>query len=152
MSAARRERAWAVGMAALVAVLLVLVGWRGFLLLDSGEAAGVGIGVAVLVIAAVGAWILWRSVSFGIRMQTLARELEAEGGLPADELPRRPSGRADRAAADALFEQRRAEVEADPDDWRVWFRLALAYDDAGDRSRGREAARAAISRYRAESR
>ncbi|TDC57073.1 hypothetical protein E1212_00725 [Jiangella ureilytica] len=132
-------------MAILVGALLVLVVWRGALLIGSGSAAGAGIGVAVVVIAVVGAWVLWRSVQFGLRTQALARELEDEGGLPVDDLPRRPSGRAERGAADELFERRRAEAEADPDDWRVWFRLALAYDDAGDRSRAREAARRAIA-------
>lgn len=145
MRADRRDRVWAAGMAVLVGALLVLVVWRGALLIGSGSAAGAGIGVAVVVIAVVGAWVLWRSVQFGLRTQALARELEAEGGLPVDDLPRRPSGRAERDAADELFERRRAEAEADPDDWRVWFRLALAYDDAGDRSRAREAARRAIA-------
>ncbi|WP_026875563.1 hypothetical protein [Jiangella gansuensis] len=145
MNGARRDRIWAVGMAVLVGALLVLVVWRGTLLLGSGSAAGVGIGMAVVAIALVGAWVLWRSVRFGMLMQRLARELEQEGGLPVDDLPRRPSGRADRAAADALFEQRRAEAEASPDDWRAWFRLALAYDDAGDRARARQAARKAIT-------
>lgn len=145
MRAERRDRVWAAGMAVLVGALLVLVVWRGVLLLGSGSAAGAGIGVAVVVIAVVGAWVLWRSVRFGLRTQALARELEDEGGLPVDDLPRRPSGRAERGAADELFERRRAEAEADPEDWRVWFRLALAYDDAGDRSRAREAARRAIA-------
>lgn len=145
MRGERRDRIWAAGMAVLVGALLVLVLWRGVLLMGSGTVAGVGIGVAVVVIAAVGGWVLWRSVRFGLRMQTLARELESEGGLPVDDLPRRPSGRADRTAADELFERRRAEAEASPDDWRVWFRLALAYDDAGDRSRAREAARRAVA-------
>lgn len=145
MRAEWRDRVWAGAMAALVGALLVLVLWRGVLLLGSGTVAGAGIGIAVVMIAVVGAWVLWRSVRFGLRMQTLARELEGEGGLPVDDLPRRPSGRAERGAADELFELRRAEAEASPDDWRVWFRLALAYDDAGDRSRAREAARRAIA-------
>ncbi|TDE14142.1 hypothetical protein [Jiangella asiatica] len=134
-------------MAVLVGALLVLVIWRGVLLIRSGSAAGAAIGVAVAVIAVLGAWVLWRSVRFGMWMQRLARELESQGGLPVDELPRRPSGRADRAAADELFERRRAEAEASPDDWRVWFRLALAYDDAGDRGRARQAARKAIALF-----
>ncbi|WP_240759506.1 hypothetical protein [Phytoactinopolyspora endophytica] len=144
-----RERIWAIGMAVLVGGFLVLVVWRGVLLLDSGSAVGVVIGIAVVVLALVGAWVLWRSVLFGLRMQMLARTLEAEGGLPVDELPRRPSGRADREAADALFERRKSEAEATPEDWRAWFRLSLAYDDAGDRSRARDAARTAYTFYKA---
>ncbi|WP_246222531.1 hypothetical protein [Phytoactinopolyspora limicola] len=143
-----RDRLWAIAMAVVVAAFLALVVWRGFLLIQTGDAAGIGMGVAVVALAVVGVWVLWRSVTFGLWTQRLARQLEAEGGLPVDELPRRPSGRADRDAADALFQRRRAEAEAAPDDWRTWFRLSLAYDDAGDRSRAREAARTAIGLYR----
>ena len=51
----------------------------------------------------------------------------------------------DRGAADAQFAQMREEAEAQPDDWRAWFRLALAYDAAGDRTRARAAARHAVA-------
>lgn len=139
----RRERLVAIGMAVLVALVAALVLWRAYLFVTAGTAAGIVIGIAVAVITVIGGWLVWRTVAFGLRMQAMARELEADGGLPADELPRRPSGRAERAAADELFEQRRAETEAAPQDWRAWFRLALAYDDAGDRRRAREAARTA---------
>jgi Flp pilus assembly protein TadD len=50
----------------------------------------------------------------------------------------------DRDAADAWFEQRRAELEAHPDDWRHWYRLAHAYDIAGDRRRARTTMRKAL--------
>ena len=66
------------------------------------------------------------------------------GGLPVDDLPRRPSGRVDRSAAEEWFDRAREETEASPDSWRAWFRLALAYDAAGDRTRARAAARHAI--------
>ena len=59
-------------------------------------------------------------------------------------LPRRASGRIERGAADALFAEVRAEVEADPDDWRRWYRLSRAYDYAGDRHRAREAMKTAL--------
>ncbi|GAB3688252.1 hypothetical protein GCM10028814_29620 [Angustibacter aerolatus] len=50
-----------------------------------------------------------------------------------------------RAAADAAFARYRAETEAAPDDWAAWYRLALAYDAAGDRRRARRATRTAIA-------
>ena len=59
-------------------------------------------------------------------------------------LPRRPSGRFQRDAADALFSTVRTEVEADPGDWRRWYRLARAYDYAGDRRRARETMKTAL--------
>ncbi len=137
---------------ALVAVLVlvlafyaVLIGVKGVALLTSGSLAGVLLGLAFLVLPVLAVVVTWREIEFGRRCARLAGELAAEGGLPADDLPRRPSGRVDREAADADFTRRRAEAEADPDNWRSWFRLSLAYDSAGDRSRAREAARHALA-------
>ena len=50
----------------------------------------------------------------------------------------------ERDAADAHFEIIRAEVEAAPEDWRGWYRLAHAYDLSGDRKRARASMRHAI--------
>jgi cytochrome c-type biogenesis protein CcmH/NrfG len=85
------------------------------------------------------------SVRAGFAHQRLAR-LIAEDGMELDTsaLPRRPSGRIERDAADALFAAVRTEVESDPDDWRRWYRLARAYDYAGDRRRAREAMKTAL--------
>jgi cytochrome c-type biogenesis protein CcmH/NrfG len=122
----------------------VTIGWRGVLLVRDGRAAAVGLGLAVLVLPVVSAWAVWREVRFGLATERLGRLLHAEGGLPVDDLPRRPSGRVDRAAADAAFGGYREAVERDPEDWRSWYRLATAYDAAGDRRRARAAARQAI--------
>jgi hypothetical protein len=125
----------------------VLLGWRGVLLIGTGDPVAVILGIAVLVIPVLGAYLVWRELQFGRRTEALARELEAAGGLPVDDLPRRPSGRIDRAAADAAFEKYRAEAEAAPEDWRVWFRLSTAYDAAGDRRRARSSMRTAIAQH-----
>jgi cytochrome c-type biogenesis protein CcmH/NrfG len=92
-----------------------------------------------------GLLLVWREIEFGRRAAVLARALEEEGGLPVDDLPRRPSGRVDRTAADAAFADMRRHTEEHPEDWRAWFRLALAYDAAGDRTRARAAARHAVA-------
>ncbi|WP_426566558.1 hypothetical protein ACPPVT_08465 [Angustibacter sp. McL0619] len=123
----------------------VTIGWRGVLLVDDGRPAPVLLGIAVLVMPLVTGWAVWRELQFGLATQQLGRELDAEGGLPPDDLPRRPSGRVDRAAADAAFGPYRDAVEAAPRDWRGWYRLALAYDAAGDRRRARAAARRAVA-------
>ncbi|MFD3399114.1 hypothetical protein ACFWUU_00470 [Kribbella sp. NPDC058693] len=125
----------------------VLLGWRGVLLIGTGDPVAIVLGIAVLVIPVLGAYLVWRELQFGRQTEVLARELEASGGLPVDDLPRRPSGRIDRAAADEAFGKYRAEAEAAPDDWRVWFRLSTAYDAAGDRRRARATMRAAISQH-----
>ena len=132
-------------LAAVVVVYFVLLGGRAVALFRDGSPIAVAFGVGILLLPIVGAWVLWSTLRFGFRTQELGRRLAAENGLPdTSDLPRTPSGRVDRAAADAWFEQRRAEVEATPEDWRVWYRLAVAYDIAGDRSRGRQAMRKAL--------
>ena len=134
-------------IAAVFVAYAVLLGWRGVLLIGTGDPVAVGLGIAVLVIPLVGLYLVWRELQFGRRTEALAQELDLEGGLPVDDLPRRPSGRIERSAADAAFAQYQSEVEAAPDDWRTWFRLSTAYDAAGDRRRARASMRTAIARH-----
>jgi hypothetical protein len=136
-------------MAALLLLYLVLVGVRAVAFVGTGQPLGIGIGVALIVLPVLGAWALVRELLFGLRSARLVRTLGAEGGLPPDDLPRRPSGRIDRAAADASFDGYREEAARNPDDWRAWLRLALAYDASGDRRRARAAVRRAIALSRA---
>jgi hypothetical protein len=137
-------RIGAVVMALLLALYLVFAVYYATVLFGTGSPIAVGIGVALLLLAALGAAFIAAEIVFGVRAERLARRLEAEGALPDEQLPVLASGRVDRAAADAIFPQYRAAAEASPDDWRAWFRLALAYDAAGDRRRARWAAREAI--------
>jgi cytochrome c-type biogenesis protein CcmH/NrfG len=140
-------------VAVLVAVLVfyaVLIGGKGVALLRVGTATSVALGLALLVLPLLGLLLVWREIEFGRRTARLGAVLAGEGGLPADDLPRRPSGRVDRQAADAAFAELRAEAQAQPDSWRAWYRLALAYDAAGDRGRARQAARHAVVLSRAD--
>ena len=131
-------------MAPLLALYIVLVGQRAWILLTSGDPLGIAMGAALAVLPLLAAWGLSREVRFGIRAQQLGARLEREGALPQDEVAVRPSGRVVREDGDAVFPRYRDEVEAHPDDWRAWYRLSLAYDAAGDRRRAREAVRTAI--------
>jgi hypothetical protein len=126
-------------------VYFVLLGRSGVLLVSSGRPAAIGLGVAILLLPIVGLWAMIATLRAGFAHQRLARIAGEEGmELDVSALPRRPSGRIERAAADALFDSVRAEVEADPDDWRRWYRLARAYDYAGDRGRARETMKKAV--------
>lgn len=126
-------------------VYLVLLGRSAVLLIGSGRAAAIGLGAALLVLPVIGLWAMIATLRAGFAHQKLAR-LIAEDGMELDvtALPRRPSGRIDRAAADALFDTVRDELKSDPDNWRRWYRLARAYDYAGDRGRAREAMNKAV--------
>ena len=123
----------------------VLLGRMAVAMIGSGRAAAVGLGVAVLIMPVIGLWAMTATLRAGFAHQKLAR-LIAEDGMELDvsALPRRPSGRFQRDAADALFAAVRTEVEGDPEDWRRWYRLARAYDYAGDRRRAREAMKTAV--------
>ncbi|MBM9618999.1 tetratricopeptide repeat protein [Streptomyces zhihengii] len=131
--------------AAVLVVYFVLAGSRGVMLLRQGTALTVVFGAAVLILPVIGVWFLWKNTRFVTRANQLAAELDAEGGLPVDELVRTPAGRIDRDSADAVFDRRRAETEDSPDDWRCWFRLAVAYHDARDTPRARRAMQRAIA-------
>ena len=80
---------------------------------------------------------------------TRVHEIMAEEGreLDVSELPRRPSGRIERDAADELFAQVNQEWDANPSDWRSTYRIARAYDYAGDRSRAREMMKRAVAQF-----
>ena len=132
-------------MAVLLVFYLVLVGWRAVLFVQSGDPVGILIGVALIVLPIIGAWALVREILFGLRCERLVKQLDAEGALPVNDLPSRPSGRPYREAADAQFPDYRDAVDAAPEDWRAWFRLGLAYDASGDRRRARGALRTAMT-------
>lgn len=144
-----RTKIWVGAVTLLLVFYLVVSLQRSVLLLTDAEPVAKAIGAAYLVLPVIGAWALIRELLFGARTEQMARVLEAEGGLPEDNLPRTPAGRIVRAAADQEFEKYRAEAEAAPDDWRSWFRLSCAYDAAGDRKRARSSMRDAVRIFQA---
>ena len=131
-------------MVALLALYLVFAVRYGLILIGVRQPVPVTIGVALLVLPVVGAWAMVSELLFAVRADRLAKRLEDEGGMPSEPVPVSASGRVDRSAADALFPSYRAAVDADPESWRAWFRLGLAYDASGDRRRARWATRTAI--------
>lgn len=131
-------------------VYFLMLGRTALAFIASGEAAAIGLGVALLVLPLIGLWAMLATLRAGLAHQRLVRlAREADMDLDVSDLPRRPSGRIERDAADALFETTREELEADRDNWVRWYRLARAYDYAGDRSRARETMRTAVEMERA---
>ncbi len=126
-------------------VYFALLGRAGVILVGSGRPAAIGLGAAIFILPVIGAWAMVATLRAGFAHQRLARQMHEQGmELDVSALPRRPSGRIERDAADGLFDTVRAELESDPDDWRRWYRLARAYDYAGDRGRAREAMKKAV--------
>ena len=147
-----RSKVVALAICGVVGVLCVYMAVRAVDLFRTGQVDAALLGTGVLLLVLVGGLLVVGEVRFGLDSQRLGERLGREGGLPVlpDDLERLPSGRVPREAADRLFEDRRAEVEAAPDDWRAWFRLADAYGLARDTPRGRKAMRTAIRLERDE--
>ena len=141
-----RSRAVVVLLCGAVLFYMGLILYSAIYLLTQDDLALRLLAVGIIVILPIGGWLIVQEIRFGRATARLARELpdDAQARAELDALPRRPSGRADRAAADQLFAARRVVVEADPKAWAGWYRLAEAYDLAGDRKRARAAMRTAI--------
>ena len=167
-------------MCVALVVYFVMLGRIAMAFITSGRPAAIGLGLALMGLPLIGIWVMVSTLRAGLAHQRLARMAEEEGmELDVSSLPRMPSGRIERDAADVadlvdvgedgsvvLPEHTwpslppgstarviatvdgvrlvRDELEADPGNWRRWYRLARAYDYAGDRSRARETMRKAV--------
>ena len=142
----------AVGIKVLIAFMcvamlgyFVMLGRIAVAMVGSGRGAAVGLGVALLILPVIGLWAMVATLRAGLAHQKLARLIADDGlELNVGALPRRASGRFERVAADELFDAVRGELEEQPSDWRRWYRLARAYDYAGDRRRAREVMKKAV--------
>lgn len=139
-------------MIVLVAIMMAGAVTSAVRFLRADDLVAQALGVGALLLVAIGVWFLYHAISFGVRTERLGKILSAEGGLPQDTVERSPGGRANREQADEQFERFRAETEAAPKDWRSWYRLAVAYDVAGDRARARSTMKQAIDMQRAADR
>lgn len=136
-----------IGVAVISAALLlyiVIVVWLAVMFLRSGSGAGIAMGVALIIIAPIGAWAMLRELAFGAAADRLGRVLDGEGGMP--EAPERltPSGRLLKEDIEPLVGRYAAAAEAAPQDWRARYRLGVVQDAAGRRKDARSSIRAAI--------
>lgn len=128
---------------------LLFLGWS--MIAASEHVAMQGLGVGIILLTVVGAWATWAILRNGFELQRISAAAAAEGiELDISGLDHRPSGRLEHDAADALFDEVTAEYQADPENWRTNYRLARAYDHAGDRLRAREVMRTAMDLRSAE--
>lgn len=145
VSPATRVKVLIAFMCLALLMYLAFLGRIAVLLIASGSPAPIGMGLALLIMPFLGLWAMIATLRDGFAHQRLSRLIARDDmELDAGALPRRPSGRIERDAADALFHAVRAELDADPDNWQRWYRLARAYEFAGDRRRAREAMKTAV--------
>ena len=140
-----RTRIAALVMVALLAIYLVFVINYATILIRTDEMIVNVMGWALIVLPLIGFWALAAELFFIVRAQRLLATITDEGTVPDDVVELLPSGRPDPAAADLAFERYRVEAQAEPESWRAWLRLGLAYDASGDRGRARWATRRAIA-------
>jgi hypothetical protein len=107
-----------------LAYYVVLTAARAVDLLGDRRWAFRGLGAGLLLVAVVGVVLVAGEVRLGLASQRLGR---AVGDVDPD------------------FDAAKAAVEAAPEDWRAWYRLAVAYDAGRDPRRGRAALRRAIA-------
>src|SRR5512134_2139286 len=112
-----RPRTVALLLTAVLGFYLFVVAERGWVLLRSGSPLGAGLGVGVLLLPVVGAWLVVAELRFGRSTERLARELGDQSGgegVGPGEAPRAgPSRRRiDPTAAEAEFARRSAQVQA----------------------------------------
>jgi len=136
-----------IGVALMGAALLVYLAvavWLAVMFFAVGTAVSIGMGIALIVLAPIGAWALVREMQFGFAADRLGRELDAEGGMPEAETELTPRGRIARADADPMIERYAADADAAPQDWRARYRLGVVQDAAGRRKDARASIREAI--------
>lgn len=129
---------------ALIAIYLIAIGGMVWGLVTSGTAIGITMGGALIVFPLIGVIFIVKDIRFAAKGQALLAKMTDAGEVPEDNMPKRPSGRPVREVADDEFPRWKAEVEANPEDYRTWARLALAYRASGDTHRARKAMRKAI--------
>lgn len=138
------SRVGVVLMAASLGVYLAVSVWLAVNFFVVGTPISIGMGVALIVLAPLGAWALVREMQFGFAADRLGRELDAEGGMPEAETELTPSGRIAKEDVDPLVARYTAEAEQMPTEWRALYRLGVVQDAAGRRKDARASIRAAI--------
>ena len=131
-------------MGAALLVYLAVAVWLAVMFFAVGTPVSIGMGIALIVLAPIGAWALVREMQFGFAADRLGRELDAEGGMPEAETDLTPSGRIARADADPMIQRYTADADAAPGDWRARYRLGVVQDAAGRRKDARASIREAI--------
>lgn len=131
---------WALVMAALAVIYVVLLGQKAVLLLLEPSLVAKAMGVSLLVLPAIAAWAILTEIRFGIDAERLARI----NSQPLLQFVLRPSGKPTKESAAAEFERVKAQVSQDLGNWELWFRLGESYEAAGDRKLARKSIRKAI--------
>ena len=142
----------AAASSAIVGLYFALVAGRAVVFITNDDPIARALGVALLVLPAVGVWWLAHEWRTGTTVQRMADVLEGEGRLPLHDGEMDERGRLTEQSQAAVFEVARRGVDDRPEDWSAWFHVAYAYEASGDRSMARKSLRHAGELYRREQR
>lgn len=133
----------ALTLSIIVAVYVAFAARSGIALLQVKDAGVRTLGVAVLVVTLIGAYLILREVLFGFQIARLGREFPDEQRLidGVDELGAK-------RFLESAIERARREEEQGMSAWETWYVVGLGYDALKNRTAARQAMRHAIDIYR----
>ena len=129
---------FALGLTGVLAVYVFFAVSRGFVLLQNDNGPVKVLGVAIIALTGIGAYLVYRELRFGFKTAELGRTIDEV------ELPTRGM---DSDALDSYLEQAIKNAQAQPDNWTVWYCVALGYHLQTDRKLARESMRYAVELY-----
>ena len=137
----------AISVALLSVYLILLTNWA-IGMIAVGSPLGIAMGVLVLTFPVLGAYAIYRELKFGLKVESMGKELETNNEWPVFQLVLRPSGRPTRESADENFKVYSKLAQENSSDWKSQFALSLAYDACGDRPRARKAMAEAMALHK----
>jgi hypothetical protein len=128
----------ALGLSAVLGVYVFFAASRGFVLLKSNSGPVQVLGLAIIALTGLGAYLVYRELRFGFKTAELGRVIDEV------ELPTRSM---DSEALDSYLELAIEKAQAQPQEWTVWYCVALGYHLHSDRKLARESMRYAVELY-----
>jgi len=128
----------ALALSCVLGVYVFFAASRGIVLLKTGNGPVQLLGVSILALTFLGAYLVYRELRFGFKTAELGRVIN-EVELPTKGM--------DTDALDTYLEQAIKKAQAQPEDWTVWYCVALGYHLQTDRKLARESMRYAIELY-----
>ena len=133
----------ALALAAVVAAYVGFAASRGVVLIQNENLPVKVLGLAILALTFIGAFLVYRELRFGFKTAEMGRVID-EVELPARSM--------DADALDAYLVQAIELAQAQPGNWKVWYCVALGYHLHTDRKLARESMRHAVELYEKRSR
>lgn len=127
-------------LAAVLSVYLFFAASRGIDLIRTDDPAVQALGVAVLILPILGAFLVIREIRFGKLSYQMGQVID-EAYLPAADIA------ADQKNANLVAAIDRAKE--DMDNWQAWYSVALAYELMNERKLAREAMRYSVELFQA---